>query len=467
MKSTVVKLSVVAALGISGIMTQMPLKNVHAASSLNELNEKKQDIENQQNKVESKLNNANEKITDVQGQQADVKKQIERLNTEISNTQVKIIEKKEQIADTKVEIAKLEAQIKEVKKRIEQRNKLLKERARAYQETGGAVSYVDVLMGSQSFSDFIDRMGAVATIVEADQDILREQEADKKLLEESQAKLKTQLNSLETYLSELESMKSSLNAQKKEKDALMAKLKKEENDIHAEMLSLEEEEAILASQKSAMEKAIQLEKERVAAEAKAAEEARKKQAEEAAAAAAAAAKKAASSSASTSSSSASSSSSSQSTSSASSQRSSSSATASAPKVSAGNFTKPANGYLSSGLGHRWGTFHAGVDIAAGGTVPVVAAADGVVIRSYTSSSYGEVIFVSHSIDGQVYTTVYAHMRSGSRLVGAGQVVKKGQRIGTMGNTGESTGQHLHFELHKGQWNAAKSNAINPVGIVPL
>lgn len=59
------------------------------------------------------------------------------------------------------------------------------------------------------------------------------------------------------------------------------------------------------------------------------------------------------------------------------------------------------------------------------------------------------------------------MRDGSRLVNAGDVVSKGQRIGTMGNTGDSTGQHLHFELHKGPWNQAKSNAINPIGIVPL
>ena len=98
---------------------------------------------------------------------------------------------------------------------------------------------------------------------------------------------------------------------------------------------------------------------------------------------------------------------------------------------------------------------------------ILAAADGVVIRSYTSSSYGEVVFIAHSIDGQTYTTVYAHMKSGSRKVSAGQVVSKGQRIGTMGNTGDSQGQHLHFELHKGEWNQAKSNAINPVGIVPL
>ena len=67
--------------------------------------------------------------------------------------------------------------------------------------------------------------------------------------------------------------------------------------------------------------------------------------------------------------------------------------------------------------------------------------------------------ISHSINGQTYTTVYAHLNS--RSVGNMQTVSKGQVIGYMGNTGDSFGQHLHFELHRGGWNAAKSNAINP------
>ncbi len=457
LNKSILKLTVVAALGISGVVVaQTPKTIAYAASSLNDLNQQKEDIENKQDNVQSKLTDKNDKISDVKDQQSSVKEEIQRLNTAISSTQVKIIEKKEQVSTTKEEIKKLEEQIAEVKKRIEKRNELLKERARSYQETGGAVSYIDVLMGAQSFSDFIDRMGAVATIVEADQDILKEQEADKKLLEQSQAELKAKLSSLEQMLSDLEGMKSSLNSQKKEKDNLMAKLEKKEDDIHAEMLSLEEEEALLADQKVAMEKAIGLEKSRLAEAARQAEIARKAELERQRKAQAAAAAKANNSGETNSPSNTSAN-----------TESSSEPAVSTPAVSSGSFTKPANGYISSGLGQRWGTFHAGVDIAATGPVPIVAAADGVVIRSYTSSSYGEVVFISHSIDGQIYTTVYAHMSSGSRLVGAGQVVHKGQQIGTMGNTGDSQGQHLHFELHRGEWNAAKSNAINPIGIVPM
>ncbi|MGD6836606.1 SH3 domain-containing protein [Bacillus thuringiensis] len=123
------------------------------------------------------------------------------------------------------------------------------------------------------------------------------------------------------------------------------------------------------------------------------------------------------------------------------------------------FIKPAAGNYSSGFGKRDGHMHYGLDIAASGKVPVVAAADGIVTRSYYSASYGNVVFVSHNITGQTYTTVYAHLNS--RSISAGQSVKQGQQIGIMGNTGQSEGQHLHFEIHKGEWNAQKSNAVNP------
>lgn len=124
-----------------------------------------------------------------------------------------------------------------------------------------------------------------------------------------------------------------------------------------------------------------------------------------------------------------------------------------------DFIQPAVGRYTSRFEKRGGQMHHGLDIAASGIVPVVAAAEGVVTRSYYSTSYGNVVFISHNINGQTYTTVYAHLKS--RSVTAGQKVKRGQQLGIMGNTGQSEGQHLHFEIHKGEWNAQKSNAIDP------
>ncbi len=133
----------------------------------------------------------------------------------------------------------------------------------------------------------------------------------------------------------------------------------------------------------------------------------------------------------------------------------------ASSITGGDFTRPAEGYVSSGFGYR--SFdhetHFGVDIAKNGSTPIVSVANGVVIRAYHSSSYGNVVFITHNINGKVFTSVYAHMQK--YQVSTGQTVSKGQKIGTMGNTGHSFGQHLHFELHDGQWNEAKSNAVNP------
>ncbi|WJV30979.1 M23 family metallopeptidase [Rossellomorea sp. AcN35-11] len=132
-------------------------------------------------------------------------------------------------------------------------------------------------------------------------------------------------------------------------------------------------------------------------------------------------------------------------------------------MSAGAWTTPAYGTVTTNFG--WDTlngkrrYHYGIDVAARGSVPISAAADGYVIKSHYSSSYGNVVYITHSINGQTFTTVYAHMASSS--VSAGQAVNKGDRIGYMGNTGYSFGQHLHFELHAGSWNASKSNAVNP------
>ncbi|MGL4819939.1 MAG: murein hydrolase activator EnvC family protein [Bacilli bacterium] len=131
-----------------------------------------------------------------------------------------------------------------------------------------------------------------------------------------------------------------------------------------------------------------------------------------------------------------------------------------PTSSDGLFMRPAVGPVTSEFGSRWGGSHFGIDISKRSSdVPIVAAADGVVIESYYSGSYGNVIFINHELNGRTYTTVYAHLES--RAVSSGSTVSRGQFIGYMGNTGQSYGAHLHFEIHEGPWNNSKSNAVNP------
>lgn len=106
--------------------------------------------------------------------------------------------------------------------------------------------------------------------------------------------------------------------------------------------------------------------------------------------------------------------------------------------------------------------HDGVDFADGSVHDIVATAQGTVSRSYVSDSYGEVVFIKHTINGVDYETVSAHMSTGSRTVAEGDTVTQGQKIGVMGTTGDSTGLHLHFEMHQPDWNIDKTNAIDPM-----
>lgn len=121
-----------------------------------------------------------------------------------------------------------------------------------------------------------------------------------------------------------------------------------------------------------------------------------------------------------------------------------------------SFIWPTVGEISDTYGARGGK-HYGIDVAAPKGTPVVSVASGVVRRSYFSDSYGQVVFITHD-DG--LETVYAHMHE--RFVGEGARVQKGEQIGTVGNTGRSYGNHLHFEVHKGSWNPSKSDSIDPM-----
>ncbi|PLS04365.1 peptidase M23 [Neobacillus cucumis] len=443
MRKSVMALAVTATVGFGTIFGGTSVRT--EAASISSLKGEQNKIQQQRSDINSTITQKNNQITDLQNQQTDVKDEITRLDKAITDSTNKINETNAKLESTKAEILKLQGEMEVIKDRIEKRNLLLKDRARSYQETGGMVNYIDVLMGATSFSDFVDRANAVVTIMQADQAILKEHEADKQELETKQEQVKANLASIEKMAADLQNLKQQLNVQKAEKDKALASLKDQENEAHEGVMDLQEQDEILAAQQAAIQKAIQLEQE---AQARAAAEA----AEAAAEAAAAAKRKAASSSSSKGTAS-------------SGGSSSVVSSGSTPGVSSGFWTQPAVGYLSSGFGSRGSERHVGVDIANRASVPILAAADGVVIRSYVSSTYGNCIFVSHSINGQVYTTVYAHMSS--RMVGSGAVVKKGQQIGVMGNTGASHGQHLHFELHKGPWTQDKRFAINPVGIVPL
>ncbi|MCT1685186.1 MULTISPECIES: M23 family metallopeptidase [Corynebacterium] len=120
-------------------------------------------------------------------------------------------------------------------------------------------------------------------------------------------------------------------------------------------------------------------------------------------------------------------------------------------ANASSVVKPTEGTFTSGFGMRWGSLHAGLDIANVVGTPILAAMGGTVIDSGPASGFGQWIRIQHD-DGSI--AVYGHMETLD--VSVGEQVTAGQKIAGMGNRGFSTGSHLHFELYP-----TGSGAVDP------
>src|SRR5690625_1923339 len=300
----------------------------------------------------------------------------------------------------------------------------------------------------------------------------RDLETKQVAVEEKSEEVESKKATLETQKDELVALKETLDTQKDEQDSLIAQLETEYEELTEYKLSIEEEEELLAAEEEALEKARQdaterkgeleqlakkreeEERERKRQEAIAREKEQKKQ--EALKAEAA-----------------------QETNDNSPENESNensgsgnkpANTSSVPNSDSGSFIWPAQGRISSEYGYRnhpiYNTpkLHAGIDIANGTGTDVIATAPGVVISGNYKGGYGNAIFIAHSINGQSYTTVYAHLSSIS--VTAGQVVNQGESIGKMGSTGDSTGPHLHFEIYVGGFDKSRNNTVNPRNYLP-
>jgi len=106
---------------------------------------------------------------------------------------------------------------------------------------------------------------------------------------------------------------------------------------------------------------------------------------------------------------------------------------------------------TSGFGPRWGTMHYGTDMAARHGSPIIATADGIIHFAGWEKGYGKLVKIKHDFG---YETRYAHL---SKIgVKVGQTISQGTQIGKMGNTGRSTGTHLHYEIRR------NGKPINPM-----
>lgn len=367
-----------------------------AASQFNEVKKKQ---------IESQSGTVNNRLSENVHQQDSVIASIKSSDKHIQTINSQITGKRTEIGRSEAARVLLTGRINLLAKRIDERNKLLKERIRSVYINGGAVSYLDVLFGAKSFGNFLDRVIALKMITDHDNQVMADQKRDQKEQVSKQDRLRRELKKMQANLSDLEKLKVNLDQEQKEQQSELALLRDRASKIKVEMMAKSEETDNAKVQSDMI---------RSQADSPAIPAVQKD---------------------------------------------------SADTRSAG-FIRPAEGYITSGFGFRSfdNRLHPGVDIANSIGTPVKAAADGVVFRSYQSSSYGNTVMISHRAGGKLYTTVYAHLSSYN--VSAGQSVSQGQLIGKMGSTGESTGSHLHFELYIGPWTPAPHNgSVNPMNYI--
>jgi len=418
------------------------------ASPLDDMKKEQKQLDQKKNELNTGINKKSSEIKTKKTTVENITDQILELNAKINESTEKVNRVVAEINKTTDEIDALRVSIADLEKKIEERDVVLRDRVRAMQVKGGQVNYLDVLLGANSFADFIDRFSAVTSLMDADRNIMEQQANDIQQLEEEKILVESKLAEQVASKEKLQALKDSLLTQKKSKNKLIDQLESEQKKLANEKSQLEADLHETYEVSDELASKITAEQSRLAKIARQLENARKAEAKRKAAAAAAARAN---------------------SSKGNSSKGNGSTSSYVPPVSNGTWTKPASGTYTSSFGWRthpiYGTQreHRGADIANSVGTSIVAAGDGIVNHAGPMGTYGNVIMITHSVNGQIFTTVYAHLSSIG--ISSGQQVSKGQYIGGMGSTGASTGSHLHFEMHIGNWSASGPSAVNPLRYV--
>ncbi|MGX8178431.1 murein hydrolase activator EnvC family protein [Exiguobacterium artemiae] len=473
MKKTFASL-IVSALILSSTSHFVAADDLSEQKTKNE-QKQKENADTQKN-LESSVNQEGQKISKTQ-------QEVNRLDEALNEKMFAVETKDRQIKATEAEIVELGKQIEKYKAKLKKQEKLLGDRLRVMQENdGNSIKWEEVIFGSKDVGDLVSRVLAGKSISQQDDKMITDYQNTQKKLAAAQQELKDKKAKLVTEKQELKRQQQELEKQIKERNKRLKELRKQKKKFETQLMDAKEVQQILiaqekaiAAEKAAREREARIEKER---QAQAAREAKARA--EAQAAQAAAAKKAASQQQAAEAAAAKAAAKANQKSSA----STGSTKQSAPAVSTPTpepaptpapsssslFIHPTSGSITQGYGSASGSngysFHNGIDFGAPVGTPIVAAATGTVITASSGGPYGNHVMIAHQLDGKTYTTVYAHMSSLNAH--AGQRVSQGQQIGALGSTGNSTGPHLHFEIHVGGYSYSASgpaNSVNPMSML--
>ena len=393
---------------------------VSAEDSISDLEQQLQQLEQENQKYQKILDDTKSDIAEKEEYKSALVSKVQVLDEKIAVTREKISSLNDDIKE------KQDAYDKGLSE-VEDQFDALANRLRILYMSGNATD-LEIIFGAKDFSDLIDKMELVKSLANSDKELISE---------------------IQTKLDELSTKKKSLEADKKDLETQQASLKSDQDEFNKLISDNDEILKNLYASNSEAQNSLEsaaLQSDEIEAKISQYYAAQKAAAEHAA-------------QASQSSSGSSSSSSSSSSSGSSSSGSSSSGSSSVIVPSGSGFAWPTPGFVS--LSSEWFEDrevynHGGIDIAGAGIMgtPVVAAADGTVIASNSSCThnwgksyscgcgggYGNYVMISHA-GGKM--TVYGHLTS--LTVSSGQSVSRGQVIGYVGSTGNSTGPHLHYE----------------------
>ncbi len=373
------------------------------------------DLQNQQASNEEKLQDAENQKEQVTQEKSDVQQQVDELNSQIADYESQIGDLEYKINDLNTQISDAENKINEKQENYDKQQELLEKRLVATYESG-ETSFLDVLLSSKSLTDLISNYYMISEIAEADMKLMENIENEKKEIEEAKTTLEQNKQELDNSKIQKENMSQQLQVAKNEKSQYVSQLSQEEQDLQEEIDQLtQDNQKILNDIRVAQEKY-------------------KKQLEELA-------NKKPSNSGGNSSSSGS--------------GSSGGGSSNSGTSNPGGFIRPVNGGTVTCNGYySSGKFHGAIDYGVNVGTPVYAAADGVVLTTNNlTTSYGTYVVIQHANGLQTW---YAHGTPGSICVSPGQSVAQGQMIMKSGNSGNSSGAHLHFEVRKAPYTYSYS-----------
>ena len=390
------------------------------------------------NRINQEISAARNQLSASQAQVSSLTGQINALDGQISVTTSQIVQTQAQITQTRSDIQVKVQELDAKSAEIVQQNNDLNDRLSAMYKNGEA-GYLEVLLGSTSFSELLTNIDMISRIYQQDEEMMQQLQLQYDQLADTKRQLEALEQQLKAQEAQLEAEKASLQASRSQAASLRAQAQQDVaaqnaliDDLNSSAASIT---ALIRAEEAAAKKAAQ----EKAAKEKAAQEAAATQAQQ---------KAAASQQKATSTAKAASSSSTAKTYTGTTPYTTAASTT--PIISgSGTFCLPAPQYtrLSSPFGYRIHPIshvrklHTGIDFGAPANSPAVAGADGVVIYAGWYNGYGNTVVISH---GNGISTLYAH--NNSLCVTKGQSVKRGQQIAYIGSTGNSTGPHCHFEV---------------------